>query len=112
MLADLGDYKMAVKNALHNLRLVEQVLANSVRIIERQATPAAPVATAEAIARERIAALEPNARLTEPEAAAWLHCSESLLRQWRWQGRGPAFEGTGKSVRYAKGVLDAFKANA
>jgi hypothetical protein len=108
MHADLGDYKMAVKNALHNLRAVEQVLTDSVRVMERQTAPAAPVATPEAIARQRIAELPDDAALTEAEAAAWLDCSVSLLRQWRWQGRGPKFEGTGKSVRYRKGVLDRF----
>jgi hypothetical protein len=102
---------MEVKNALHNLRLVEQVLTHSVRLLERQqAPPPEPVKTPEAIARERIATLPDDAELTEAEAGAWLGCSTSLLRQWRWQGRGPRFSGTGKAVRYTKRALDLFKA--
>jgi hypothetical protein len=111
MHADLNDYRMQVRNALHNLRLVEQVLTDSVRVLERQDTPApgttGPVVTPEAIACERISRLPDDAELTEAEAAAWLHCSVSLLRQWRWQGRGPAFEGSGRRVRYSKRALDA-----
>jgi hypothetical protein len=108
--AELGDYKLQVRNALHNLRLVEQVLTDSVRVLERQSAPDEPIITPEAIARQRIAQLPDDAGLTEAEASAWLNCSVSLLRSWRWQGRGPAFEGSGKATRYRKDVLDAFKA--
>jgi hypothetical protein len=111
MRADLGDYRMLVRNALHQLRLVEQVLTESVHVLERQCAPAAPVTDPEAIARERITKLPDDAELAEAEAAAWLKCTVSLLRNWRWQGRGPAFVGSGKSVRYRKGVLDRFKAD-
>jgi hypothetical protein len=107
---DLPDYKMQVRDALHQLRLVQQVLTRSVHLLERQQVPPEPVMTPEAIARERIATLPDDAELTEAEASAWLVCSVSLLRQWRWQARGPAFEGAGKTVRYRKSVLDQFKA--
>jgi hypothetical protein len=107
---DVSDYKMRIRDACHQLRLIEQTLTGSVRMLERAQAPPVPVRTPEAIARERIAQLPDDAELTEAEAGAWLGCSVSLLRQWRWQARGPAFEGTSKSVRYRKSALDSFKA--
>jgi excisionase family DNA binding protein len=52
----------------------------------------------------------PSARFTTKEAAVYLNCSTSLLRSWRWQGRGPPHEGTGRLVRYTKANLDRFMA--
>jgi hypothetical protein len=107
---DVSDYKMRIRDACHQLRLIEQTLNSSVRLLERELSPPEPVRTPEAIARERIATLPDDAELTEAESAAWLNCSVSLLRQWRWQARGPQFTGSSKAVRYTKRDLDLFKA--
>jgi hypothetical protein len=125
---DLRDFKLLVRNAYHNLELVKQVLQSGAQLIEQQldqdpqhqkAAPQAPSPEPtlvrpgeeeDAKARElmRLAAFPPAARFTTDEAALYLNCSISLLRTWRWQGRGPAFEGRGRLVRYVKAKLDAF----
>jgi hypothetical protein len=50
----------------------------------------------------------PAALLDTAESAVYLNCSAALLRSWRWQKRGPAFEGSGRMVRYRKFALDEF----
>jgi hypothetical protein len=132
---ELRDFRLMVRNAEHNLELVKQVLRSGARLIEqvdidraaRQAaslalTPAEPVdsesgealttvdpgGAAQARTLMRLSALPATAKLTTEEAAVYLNCSTSLLRSWRWQGRGPKHEGTGKLVRYTKGNLDKF----
>jgi hypothetical protein len=126
---DLRDFKLLVRNAYHNLELVKQVLQSGTRLIEQQLdqdeqhrkatilppSSEAALATAgdeDAKARElmRLAALPTTARFTTDEAALYLNCSTSLLRTWRWQGRGPSFEEQGRMVRYSKGNLDKFMA--
>jgi hypothetical protein len=52
----------------------------------------------------------PSAKFTTNEAALYMNCRVELLRAWRWQKRGPAFEGKGRFVRYQKRNLDAFTA--
>jgi hypothetical protein len=50
------------------------------------------------------------ARFTSREAALYLNTTEARLRTWRWQRRGPAYDGTGRFTRYTKGKLDRFMA--
>jgi hypothetical protein len=64
--------------------------------------------TAPARRLQELHARPPSARFTTAEAAAYLNCSENLLRSWRWQGRGPPFDGAGRLVRYTKASLDKF----
>ncbi|MCV7492324.1 helix-turn-helix domain-containing protein [Micrococcus luteus] len=55
------------------------------------------------------AAQAPN--LTSPEAAAWLAISPQTLRNWRAQGRGPAFRRSGRPgarVYYRLSDLEAW----
>lgn len=46
--------------------------------------------------------------LTSREAAAYLGRSPGTLANWRCQGRGPAFSGSGPGIRYRKADLDAW----
>ncbi len=56
----------------------------------------------------RLHSLPATAMLTPPEAAAYLNARAELLRAWRSQGRGPAYSGRLRFIRYRKGDLDAF----
>jgi hypothetical protein len=48
--------------------------------------------------------------LTAKEAAAFLRCSESTLRNWRCEGRGPAFHKLSeRKVIYDRADLERFK---
>lgn len=47
--------------------------------------------------------------LKPDQAAAYLGQSPNTLRQWRCQGRGPAYEKRGRSVRYKLSDLDAWR---
>jgi excisionase family DNA binding protein len=42
------------------------------------------------------------------QAGRYLGCSESVLRLWRSQGKGPRYFRAGKLVRYRKADLDAW----
>jgi excisionase family DNA binding protein len=46
--------------------------------------------------------------LRPAQAAAYLDVSKRTLEQWRASGRGPAYHGTGKNIRYNVESLDAF----
>jgi excisionase family DNA binding protein len=48
--------------------------------------------------------------LTTKEAAAELKVSESFLAKARMSGTGPAFIQLGRSVRYSRSALEAYKA--
>jgi hypothetical protein len=123
------DYRLMVRNALHNLELAKQVLQQGATLFEQQVALAEQQtnksndkihAPSDELARDGVDADEepaklrelharpPSAKFTTEEVALYLNCSTSLLRTWRWQGRGPAFEGTGRMVRYTKGKLDDF----
>lgn len=47
--------------------------------------------------------------LTTEQAAQVLQQSQNTLRQWRSQGKGPAFERRGRTVRYPKSALNAWR---
>ena len=47
--------------------------------------------------------------LTPQQAAEYLNQSVNTLRQWRSQGRGPAYEKRGRNIRYHKRDLDAWR---
>lgn len=47
--------------------------------------------------------------LTTEQAAQLLQQSKNTLRQWRSQGKGPAFERRGRTVRYPKSALTAWR---
>lgn len=47
--------------------------------------------------------------LTPQQAAGYLVQSPNTLRQWRSQGRGPAYEKRGRNIRYRKQDLDAWR---
>lgn len=47
--------------------------------------------------------------LTTEQAAQVLQQSQNTLRQWRSQGKGPAFERRGRTVRYPKSALKAWR---
>jgi hypothetical protein len=66
--------------------------------------------TPEACLLRSLHARPSSARFTTEEAAVYLNCTAPLLRSWRWQGRGPPFEGKGRLVRYLKQSLDRFMA--
>lgn len=46
--------------------------------------------------------------LTTKQAAAYLNLSERTLEQWRWEGKGPAFEKVGRLVRYRLSAIEAW----
>lgn len=48
--------------------------------------------------------------LKEVEVAEWLNMSHRTLQGWRLQGKGPAFEKFGRSVRYAVATVEAWVA--
>lgn len=48
--------------------------------------------------------------LKEVEVAEWLNVSHRTLQGWRLQGKGPAFEKFGRSVRYAVTTIEAWVA--
>jgi hypothetical protein len=56
----------------------------------------------------RIDTLPDSSRLTTHEAALYLRADPMLMRNMRWRGVGPTFEGRGKLIRYTKASLDAF----
>jgi len=47
--------------------------------------------------------------LTTEQAAVFLQQSKNTLRQWRSQGRGPAYERRGRTIRYQKSALSAWR---
>lgn len=44
--------------------------------------------------------------IDETAAAEFLGLSVKILRNWRWQGRGPSFSKFGRSVRYDQRELE------
>ena len=72
--------------------------------------PPEPVESDEVGTLRRLHSLPSEALLTSEEAALYLNARTDLLRSWRWQQRGPPFEGRGHFVRYRKCALDAFLA--
>jgi excisionase family DNA binding protein len=46
--------------------------------------------------------------LSARHASSYLGCSESVLRLWRSQGKGPRYFRAGKLIRYRKADLDAW----
>jgi len=48
--------------------------------------------------------------LTEREAAPRIGVAPGTLRNWRRQGRGPAYLKVGKAVRYRPQDIEAYKA--
>jgi hypothetical protein len=56
----------------------------------------------------RLHALPGEALFDTDQAAFYLNARRDLLRTWRWQRCGPAFEGRGHFVRYRKKALDEF----
>jgi hypothetical protein len=128
---DRADYRAEVQAALSSLTYARQVLLHSVALLDAPAPADAPnpsgrpaiaqgsaepllasqpeaVCDARAEQLRQLAALPPEAKLSTEEASIYLNCRPELLRTWRWQKRGPPFEGKGKFVRYIKGKLDAF----
>jgi hypothetical protein len=57
---------------------------------------------------ERLHAAPSYALFNTVEAGIYISADPNLLRSWRWQQRGPPFEGTGHFVRYRKLALDEF----
>ena len=47
--------------------------------------------------------------MTTEQAAIFLTQSKNTLRQWRCQGKGPAYEKRGRTIRYAKSALIAWR---
>ena len=64
----------------------------------------------EADVLRRLHELPPEAKFTPEETSIYLNTRRDLLRAWRWQGRGPSFEGQGHFIRYTKQNLDRFMA--
>ena len=52
---------------------------------------------------------DPRESLTPEQAAEYLGQSVNTLRQWRSQGRGPAYEKRGRNVRYKLEDLEAWR---
>jgi len=52
--------------------------------------------------------LEEKWMFNSRQAAAYLGCSESVLRLWRSQGQGPRYFRAGKLIRYRRADLDAW----
>lgn len=50
-----------------------------------------------------------NESFTSQQAAEYLGQSPNTLRQWRSQGRGPAYEKRGRNVRYQRNDLDVWR---
>jgi len=48
------------------------------------------------------------ALIDEKKAAAWLGCTPSAMRKWRYQGKGPTYVNIGRLVRYSETDLAAF----
>lgn len=67
----------------------------------------------EAVRIEIIALRKENAvsktSFTEKEAAEYLGHTPSTLRIWRSQGKGPKYHKQGRSVRYLKTDMDAWR---
>lgn len=67
------------------------------------------------MSEENTKQLDPDAALTEAQAAEFLGYSRSCLKSWRWVGKGPKFikQKTGKgnrgSVRYLRSELIAWR---
>lgn len=55
--------------------------------------------------------LNEDESLTTEQAAAVLQQSKNTLRQWRSQGRGPAYERRGRTIRYQLSALKAWRAS-
>ncbi len=55
--------------------------------------------------------LNDDESLTTEQAAAVLQQSKNTLRQWRSQGRGPAYEKRGRTIRYQLSALKAWRAS-
>lgn len=47
--------------------------------------------------------------MTEAQAATYVCLSQETLRRWRAEGRGPAYQKLGRSVRYLRSELDAWQ---
>ena len=47
--------------------------------------------------------------MTEAEVAEYLGLSKNTLRQWRVDSRGPKYHKHGKSVRYHRSEIDAWR---
>ena len=59
--------------------------------------------------RQDMAHKNPAGSLTPMQAADYLGQSPNTLRQWRSQGRGPAYEKRGRSVRYSMDDLEIWR---
>lgn len=46
--------------------------------------------------------------LKEGEVAQVLQCTQSALRRWRREGRGPDFVRVGRLIRYSRSALEDF----
>lgn len=53
---------------------------------------------------------QPGDSLTPQQAAEYLCQSPNTLRQWRCQGRGPAYEKRGRNIRYKREDLESWRA--
>jgi hypothetical protein len=129
---DRANHRAEVQAALSSLTYARQVLLQGVALLKIQTPfdepggggpdgcpvfgplPPGPPAVTDNDDRSskltQLAALPPTAKLTTEETAIYLNCRPQLLRTWRWQKRGPPFEGRGRFVRYTKRNLDAFMA--
>lgn len=58
---------------------------------------------------QQTAAASGDGILTPQQAADYLIQSVNTLRQWRSQGRGPAYEKRGRNIRYRKQDLDTWR---
>ena len=56
-----------------------------------------------------MAGKDPRESLTPDQAADYLGQAANTLRQWRSQGRGPAYEKRGRNIRYNMADLDAWR---
>lgn len=52
----------------------------------------------------RLHNLPPEAKFTPEETSIYLNVRRDLLRAWRWQGRGPPFEGQGHFMGIPRGI--------
>jgi hypothetical protein len=120
---DRPDLRTEVQAALSSLNYARQVLLHTVALLDGpvqldapnpveppQAPQPGTVRSVRADRLVQLAALPPTAKFTAEEAALYMNCRVELLRTWRWQKRGPEFEGAGRFTRYTKVNLDRFMA--
>jgi hypothetical protein len=127
-----NDYTAQVRLALQQTNYLRAVLLHSVELIEqleqdsgrvdraRQASKDetgegaagdSPSDTPEAGLLRELHARPSEAWFTPREVAAYIGVTAALLRTWRWQRRGPPFDGRGRLIRYLKRNLDVFMAS-